>query len=245
MATPPMAAAVGADKSVFSVEDSVKRLVARELHDRVAQTLTGMLIDVENFKTEQVAWDDVIDQLNTIQDSTRQVLRSLRQLLHDLRGDEAAGSKFLDGIATLAARFEAKTGITVQVSTAPEWPASLNPAAAVNLYRVVEEALTNVHRHSGARIAGIAFQAQGTRDLSVSISDDGRGFDSELSSLGMGSMGMKERVLLLGGRLRIESAPGKGTEVQATFPRDQVIDVAAEPNVHSDHSRLEPKEISA
>ena len=69
------------------VEKDVKRLVARELHDRVAQTLTGMLIDVENFKIEPVEWNDVLRQLDTIQESTREVLTNLRQLLHDLRGE--------------------------------------------------------------------------------------------------------------------------------------------------------------
>ena len=240
-----MAASLVAVKSASSVEEDVKRLVARELHDRVAQTLTGMLMDVENFKSEQVAWDDVLEQLNTIQDSTRQVLRNLRQLLYDLRGDEAAGSRFLDGIAALAARFEVKTGTAVQITAEPEWPVSLNPAAAVNLYRVVEEALANVHRHSGAHMARIVFQAHGSGELSVLIADDGRGFDSDLSRPGMGSTGMKERVLLLGGKLRIESAVGRGTAVEATFPRDQLIDLATESNGHTNNSRSEPKEISA
>src|SRR5437660_6384017 len=71
-----------------AIEKDVRRLLARELHDRVAQTLTGMLVDVENFKSQPVAWDDVITQLDTIQSSTRQVLTNLRQLLHDLRGEE-------------------------------------------------------------------------------------------------------------------------------------------------------------
>ena len=74
-----------------AVEQDVRRLVARELHDRVAQTLTGMLIDLENFKTEPVAWDDVLRHLDTIQDSTRYVLTNLRQLLYDLRGEEVVG----------------------------------------------------------------------------------------------------------------------------------------------------------
>src|SRR2546423_4994182 len=82
VATPSAAASRRSRVRDSAVEEDVRRLVARELHDRVAQTLTGMLVDVENFKSEQVGWDDVIRQMDTIQTSTRQVLSSLRQLLH-------------------------------------------------------------------------------------------------------------------------------------------------------------------
>src|SRR4030088_2679030 len=67
--------------SVKESEGEIRKLVARELHDRVAQTLTGMLVDLENFKTEPVGWEDVLTRLDTVQDSTRQVLQSLRELL--------------------------------------------------------------------------------------------------------------------------------------------------------------------
>ncbi len=81
--------AVGGRSKVSSrqaaIEQDVRRLLARELHDRVAQTLTGMLVDVENFKTEQVGWEDVVKQMDIVQDSTRKVLMAIRQLLHDLR----------------------------------------------------------------------------------------------------------------------------------------------------------------
>src|SRR5437588_10477691 len=93
------------------VEDEVRRLVARELHDRVAQTLTGMLVDVENFKSEQVGWQDVVEQLDLIQSSTREVLASIRQLLHDLRGEEPLGGSFVDAVQKLLTRFEEKNGI--------------------------------------------------------------------------------------------------------------------------------------
>src|SRR5690348_5472250 len=86
------------------VEEEVRRLVARELHDRVAQTLTGMLVEVENFKSEQVGWQDVVQQLDVIQSSTREVLSSIRQLLHDLRGEEGLGGSFVDSVRQLGIR---------------------------------------------------------------------------------------------------------------------------------------------
>ena len=112
MASPPAGAVARkaradarAEESARESEGELRRLVARELHDRVAQTLTGMLVDLENFKTEPVSWDDVKKQLDTVQDSTREVLQSLRELLHDLRGEEAVSDTFVDAVGDLVARF--------------------------------------------------------------------------------------------------------------------------------------------
>ena len=198
----------------------MRRLVARELHDRVAQTLTGMLVDTENFKAEQVSWDDVLRQMDTIQESTRQVLQSLRQLLHDLRGDEAVGDRFVDAVGVLAARFEAKTHIAARLQVEPGWPESLTPPASVNLYRIIEEALANVRMHSGARAVRIVLESSSDSRLSVLVVDDGRGVDThESRPVGLGTVGMKERAMFLGGDLNIESGTGDGTTVRATFPQ--------------------------
>ncbi len=224
-----------------SVEEDVRRLVARELHDRVAQTLTGMLIDLENFKTEQADWTAVLRQMDTIQDSTRQVLNSLRQLLHDLRGEEAVGDSFVDSVGALVARFEEKTRISAKLTVLPGWPESITQPATVNLYRIIEEALANVKMHSGAREVRIVLRPDSEDDVSVLIGDDGRGVDPDESRrLGLGTVGMKERAVLLGGRIRIESQSGDGTTVVAVFPK---VLLTAQ-NGRTPSITLEPKEIS-
>jgi signal transduction histidine kinase len=211
------------------IESDVRRLLARELHDRVAQTLTGMLVDLENFKTEEVGWDDVLRQMNGIQDSTRQVLNSLRQLLYELRGEEKLGDRFVDAVGALASRFEARTSIATQLSVQPGWPESLTPPASVNLYRIIEEALANVRMHSGAHTVRIVLEPASEWELSLVVTDDGRGLEVHDSRpSGMGTVGMKERALFLGGKLRIESQEGDGTTVRATFPRALV----ATPNLN-------------
>ena len=206
------------------VEEEVRRLVARELHDRVAQTLTGMLVDVENFKSEQVGWQDVVQQLNGIQSSTRQVLASIRQLLHDLRGEEPLDGTFVDAITALLVRFEEKTGIRGEIEITPGWPQALTPQASLNLYRIIEEALSNIRMHSGARSVRIVLGPHAENELGIVVEDDGRGVDTDPSRpVGMGTIGMRERAMFLGGHIRIESADGHGTLVRAMFPKDLLV----------------------
>jgi signal transduction histidine kinase len=207
-----------------AIERELKRLLARELHDRVAQTLTSMLVDLENFKVEQAGRQSVIRQMDGLQDSTRLVLNNLRQLLYELRGEEPVGDTFEDAIRALINRFHAQTRISIELSVLPGWPKRMRSACALNLYRIVEEALTNVRMHSGAQQVTVALQPYSDTQLEVVIRDDGRGVDTdERRPLGMGTVGMKERAVFLGGQLRLESDLGNGTTVRAVFPRDLSI----------------------
>ena len=199
-------------------------MVARELHDRVAQTLAGMLVDVENFKSQQVGWDDVLRELDTIQGSTRKVLTSLRQLLHDLRGEDQLSDGFVGALAALVARFEERTTIEVELDIRPGWPTQLARPASLNLYRIVEEALANIRMHSGARTVRIVLEELPDGQLEMVIDDDGRGLDTDAARpVGLGTVGMRERAVLLGGKLEIESEDGVGTTVHAVFPKLHLI----------------------
>lgn len=203
------------------VEEEVKRLVARELHDRVAQTLTGMLVDVENFKSEPVGWQDVLQQLELIQSSTRQVLASVRELLLDLRGEHALGGSFVDAVQAMVGRFQARTGIEVDLNVSPGWPGDLAGPASLNLYRILEEALNNVRMHSGAQKVRIDLQSRDESQLALLIEDDGRGVDTDPSRpVGLGTVGMRERAAFLGGSLRIESDGARGTSVHVVIPKE-------------------------
>ena len=207
-----------------AIEQDVRRQLARELHDRVAQTLTGMLVDVENFKTEQVGWKDVVKQMDIVQDSTREVLMAIRQLLHDLRGEDELGASFSDSVRSLIARFQDKTQVPVELEVKPDWPDALAAPAFLNMYRIIEEALSNVRMHSRARSVRIILEPRPENELAIVVRDDGRGLDTDQSRpMGFGTLGMKERALLLGGQVEIDSEPGRGTTVQAVFPRRRLV----------------------
>ena len=203
------------------MEQDLKRLLARELHDRVAQTLTTMLVDLENFKSDQAGRHSVIRQMDQFQDSTRDVLNSLRTLLYELRGEEPVNEGFVDSVSALVERFRASTGVDARLSVGAGWPSVLRAPASSNLYHIIQEALVNIRNHSGAKVVHIVLEPISDTHLGVSVSDDGRGLEpSDPRPLGMGMVGMKERAMFLGGELLIENRRGGGTAVNGMFPRD-------------------------
>lgn len=212
-----------------TIEENLRKEIARELHDRVAQTLTTMLVDLENFKLDQAGRQSVLNQVNVFQDSTRHVLDNLRQLLYDLRGEESVGESLVDAVTALAGRFQDKTRIVAQLSVHPGWPATLGASAAANLYRIIEEALSNVRNHSGARTVRISLEPYSDTELAVLVRDDGNGVqaDEARPRMGMGMLGMHERALFLGGKLHIESQAGDGTTICAVFPKEGSVPIQA------------------
>ena len=211
-----------ADRSAASEE--IRRALARELHDRVAQTLTTMLIELENFKVEQTGRESALRQLDELQDSTRDVLANLRHVLFELRGESGVEDGLVEAVRTLLARFEQRTHVKVEFSISPSWPARLRTHASMNIYRIVDEALTNARLHSGASVVEVVFRLARHRHLAIEIKDDGRGADSELGRVpGMGVLGMRERAVILGGILEVETGSGRGTTVRAIIPMEQVI----------------------
>ena len=208
------------DELARRAESEVKRRLARELHDSVAQILTAMVVDMENFKHDQAERESVVQKVDDLQGSTREVLNNLRELLYELREEPSHDHSFVHRIRGLLSSFESSTGIRSKLSVSARWPAMLSAAMAYNLYRIVEEALVNVRLHSGAGSVDVQL---GSADSVVvlTVHDDGRGLLRVGSNRrpGMGMVGMEERAVLLGGRLDVSSdAHLGGTVVTATVP---------------------------
>jgi signal transduction histidine kinase len=204
----------------------IRRALARELHDRVAQTLTGMLIELENFKIEQTGRQSVLRQVDELQESARGVLSNLRHVLYDLRGQTGREEGFADAVRALLVRFQERTQVTaILLSVSPSGPANLRSPAALNILRIIEEALANVRMHSGAKSVEVALGQAESGQLAVEVKDDGRGTDTDggRRELGLGFLGMRERALILGGRLEVESVVGTGTTIRALLPLEQLI----------------------
>jgi two-component system sensor histidine kinase DegS len=207
-----------------SAESRVRQDLARELHDRVAQTLTAMIVEMEVFKGADFGRDLVIQEVTSYQEATREVLTSIREILYDLRGEEEdIGGDFEGRVRRLLERFEAQSGIDARLTVSRGWPRRLTTVAAVNLYRLVEEALNNVRRHSAARHVRVSLQVTDDGLATVSVQDDGVGISPAIADrLGFGVRGMEERALLLGGRLRLEPTAPRGTLLTALIPKEKV-----------------------
>jgi signal transduction histidine kinase len=184
-----------------------------------------MLIELENFKVEQTGNQSVLRQVDVLQDSARGVLANLRHVLYDLRGQTGREEGLVDSVRAVLVRFQEKTQVRAILSVSPSWPANLRSPAALNILRIIEEALTNVRMHSGAKSVEVALSTAAEGQLAVEVRDDGRGTDTDggRRELSLGFLGMRERALILGGRLEVESVLGTGTTVRALLPVEQLI----------------------
>ncbi|MEA2672104.1 MAG: hypothetical protein QOG45_2324 [Chloroflexota bacterium] len=200
-----------------SGEDGVRRWLARELHDGAVQTLTTMLIEMEEVRRE-LPESGMGGRILDFQTSVRSALGSLRRLLLDVREQAGEDHRLVDDLSALLEHLDGRTGIKGELSVSASWPRSLSAQIACNLRRIVEEALRNVARHSRAQRVTVSLDAEEER-LMLTVSDDGHGayLPTTVSPAGTGILGMQERAVLLGGQLEITSLPGTGTTVRGTF----------------------------
>jgi signal transduction histidine kinase len=203
---------------LVDAQETERRNLSRELHDEVGQTLGALLVDFGRLSTTLGECSPQIKELVAqMRSVTERSVRSVRNLALLLR------PSMLDDLGLVAAlewqgREISRTSeveVDVQAENVPD---DLPDDYNVTIYRLVQEALNNAVRHSGAHNARVRV-TQNDGLIRVEVSDDGRGFDPARSR-GMGILGMDERVRRLGGRLDFQSAPGKGTTVVAELPAE-------------------------
>ncbi len=204
----------------LGLAEQIRRDLARELHDSVAQTLTVLLVAMEDFKREQAGMQSVVDSVDFFQAATREVLSELRSVLYRLRDESHDTSEFTGELRQFLARFEAASGISCRLRVARDWPQRLSKQRALHLLRIVGEAMTNARRHAGTDRIDVSLGTSGP-DLVVAVRDRGRGLPFMGVKPGHGLRSIQERVLLLGGRMRVESAEGAGTSFRITIPNEE------------------------
>ena len=205
------------------------RLLARELHDSVAQTLSAMLLELENFRVEQHGRMGVLRQVDVLEQSTRKALQDLRALLVELRAEQSSEEDLVrllrHGMLDRQGRVR---GIEFGLQVAPDWPDRLPADTAMELYRIVAEAIDNaIHHSAGTKVEVTLGLGLGGQLAVLTVNDDGRGLPkrrSPRSRKGLGIIGMRERAALLSGEVRLEAgADGRGTSVQVTVPIAAVV----------------------
>ena len=203
---------------LISAQEEERRTIARELHDEVGQVLTAIKVElaVAQRAIEAAGGQTaVLSDARAIADSALQTVRDLSHLLHPPLLDEAG---FASAASWFVAGFSQRSGIPVAL----DLPADLQrlpEAIEIALFRILQESLTNVHRHSRTKSAEISVDVD-AEQVTIEVRDHGRGMpphvirqiEAETSKLGVGLAGMRERIHELGGRFAV-SSDEQGTTV--------------------------------
>jgi two-component system, NarL family, sensor histidine kinase UhpB len=210
----------------LNAEEEERKRIARELHDETAQSLAALLIrlrlarGMEDPTSRAALFEEIREEIAAALDGIRRFARGLRPPALDELG-------LVPAIESHVSTVGENVGLAVRVEATPH-DHILSPQAELALYRIVQEALSNVIRHSRATRAVVRISADETAVL-VEVEDDGRGFrpDDVMSrdGSGLGLFGMQERAEYLGGSVTISSQPGSGTRVRAVIP---ILDATAD-----------------
>lgn len=200
-------------RRMFEGQELERRRLARELHDETGQALTSVLLGLKAVETAH----DVPAALADLRELVVGTLQDVRRLAVELRPKALDDFGLLPAVERLVETFRASTGIGVQFESQLGEP-RLPPDIETTLYRVIQEALTNVAKHAGAQSVSVLLVRRDASATAV-VEDDGEGFTSaDEAAGGIGLAGMRERLGLLGGRLVIESDPATGTTLAAEVP---------------------------
>ena len=203
-----------AGSAALHAQEEERARVARDLHDAVNQSLTGLLLRLEAARAE--APPALEPELAETKALANQAMFELLQLARQLRPtalDDLGLAAAIAGQVEQLGRGEVEAGFEVVGDFS-----DLGDDPQLVVYRVAQEALSNATRHSGAERVGVELWRRGDGGVELRVSDDGRGFAFEESQRGLGIAGMRERALLVGGELTIESRPGAGTTVRLLVP---------------------------
>ncbi|WP_232835797.1 HAMP domain-containing sensor histidine kinase [Actinocorallia populi] len=201
-----------ASARVLSAQEAERRRIARELHDEVGQSLTAVLLSLRRLadRTSEPLHADLLDAQEVTRESLEEVRRLARRLRPGVLEDLGLGS----ALTSLSTEISAHTGLAVTRRFRPGLPA-LDPETELVLYRVAQEGLTNVARHAEAVHAELELHLSADAVV-LRVTDDGHGIGTARE--GAGIRGMRERALLVGGRLEVGPRPGGGTLLSLTIP---------------------------
>jgi two-component system sensor histidine kinase UhpB len=203
-----------AGSATLAAQEEERARVARDLHDEVNQSLTGLLLRLE--AAREAAPPELEAELAETKALANQAMRELLSLARQLR---PTALDDLGLAAAVAGQVEQLGHGEVEASFEAEGDFSdLGDDAQLVVYRVAQEALSNAGRHSGAEHVAVTMRRREDGGVALAVVDDGRGFAFEESERGLGIGGMRERALLIDGELTIESRPGHGTTVRLAVP---------------------------
>jgi PAS domain S-box-containing protein len=206
----------GLNRRLMSAQDDERRRIARELHDHLGQQLALLAIDLQQLSMHRPAsWEGLTTALQEAWRRTTEIASDVHSISHRLH---PAKMEALGLVATMRAhcRDVSRQSLVAEFID-QDVPRDIPPDRALSLFRILEEALSNVVRHSGARSAHVAL-AGSDGDVVLRIADDGRGFDERDTEAGLGLISIRERVQALDGNVSMSSHPGRGTVIEVRVP---------------------------
>jgi signal transduction histidine kinase len=212
-------------RRLLAAQEGERRRIARELHDELGQLLTGAHLNLVSLQGGSARPHPGFDPLDDTLDLVDRALTTVRELSTELRPAVLDDGGLEDALRWLLDRVSHRAGFEARFEVQPI-DAELSAEIQTTLFRVAQEALTNVMRHAGATEVVMTL-CRRDNALELLVRDNGVGFDpgvaQKRASTGqsMGMIGMQERVGLIGGRLELESAPGRGVLLRATVPLEE------------------------
>jgi len=202
-------------------QEEERRRIARELHDQMGQNLTTLHLSLKSLHDAAPA--QLQDAVLPLQDLAAQTARDLHRVALELRPPSLDDLGLVKAVRNLATTWSVRCGIEVDLESSQYFPAGISAETETALYRIIQEALTNVAKHSRAKRVSIIL-LRAAAQVQIIIEDDGCGFDTSKPRRaaddkgGLGVSGIQERLSVLGGSLDIESAPQQGTTLIARIP---------------------------
>lgn len=207
-------------RRLLEAQEAERAWVAREVHDDALQRVAAVRAEVEFLLAETVADPGPADvrKLAAVKAELDDLSHVLRAVAHHLHPSLVEQAGLVAGLRSLQGEVARSLGVTVTLE-APDSPIPLKLDVALAAYRIAQEALRNVARHSGSQRAGLALSVEDGW-MVLRVSDEGRGFRAggEGERRGLGLIAMQERAALAGGRFDVSSEPGRGTVVEVAFP---------------------------
>ena len=209
-------------ESIISAQEEERKRVARELHDETSQVLTSLVLGLEGLAAEPLLSESARERAIQLRRVAAGALEEVHHLALELRPSALDDAGLVPGIARYLREYRLHHGLEVDFRAVAIDGLRLLPAAETAVFRIVQEALTNVARHAHAQGVSVLLEQRGSNLVTV-VEDDGCGFDPEAVTVAplrerLGLAGMAERAALVGGHLTLESRPGQGTTVFVTVP---------------------------
>ena len=203
----------------LEVQEDERRLLARELHDELGQSLNAIKVDAVSIRDQSAGLPEIRRSAQAIVDVSSQVYETVRSLMRQLRPVALDELGLASAVQYDVEQWQRRHAAVKCEFSAEDALEGLDEKVNITVYRLVQECLTNVAKHAAAGSVRIAIaRAADGGALSVSVTDDGKGFDPGVRRQGLGLVGLRERVEALGGQLEIDSFPGAGTRIEAMIP---------------------------